>query len=131
MPGGGLSTRACSSRWDVSSQAMTIRGATPATIAANAWTHSIVVALAGRCPTLPTKRLFSASVFLGVRSETANPALASRSGTRAVPIQRGEVESSNAEVAMAGTIDETGESRPGTDAPFGAGIYTALRCAGS
>src|SRR6266545_1755396 len=113
MPGGGLRTRVCSSRWAVSSQAMTIRGATAATIPANAWNHSIVVASAGRCPTLPTKRLFSASVFFGVRSETANPALASRSGTRAVPIQRGEVESSNAEVAMAEMIDQVTESGQG------------------
>ena len=110
----------CNSRWDVSSQAITIRGATAATIAANACNHSMVVASRGRCPTLPTKRLFSASVFFGVRSETANPALASLSGTRAVPIQRGEVESNNTEVAMAGGIDEmseAGERRRGCRSP--------------
>ncbi len=131
MPGGGLRTRVCSSRWAVSSQAMTIRGATAATIAANAWTHSIVVASAGRCATLRTKRLFSASVFFGVRSETTNPAFASRSGTRAVPIQRGEVESSNAEVAMVETIDQMGESGRSAVEDWRCLALRAAQCAGS
>lgn len=39
--------------------------------------HCETVALSGRWPTLATKRLFSASEFLGVSKETSNPAPAS------------------------------------------------------
>ena len=78
----------------MSSQGRTMRGAVAFTAPAKAATHCETVALSGRWPTLATKRLFSASEFLGVSSETSNPAPASADGMRAVPIQRVAVEAS-------------------------------------
>src|SRR5262252_8951964 len=67
---------------------MTTRGLIALTLAANAKTHCIGVALSGRWPTFDTNPLCSASEPRGASSVTSKPALASDRGTRAAPSQR-------------------------------------------
>ena len=83
---GGDNASVCSKRSAVSSQGKTSRGELALTIAAKANTHCNGVALSGRCPTLVTNRLFSASVLRGASSDTSKPALLNADGMRAVPM---------------------------------------------